>query len=74
MRVDQEGIEWCREEKIISVILKESVAKKVLRPIIQQSTKCDAYKIKNTRKKIIVCNGSIQFNSGTRYIFLRGIF
>ena len=40
-------------------ILKESAAKKVLRLIIQQSTKIDIYKIKNTCEKIVMCDGSI---------------
>ena len=55
-------------------MLKESEAKKELRPIIQQSTKIDVYTIKNTHKKIVMCDGSLQFNSGVWYIFLSGIF
>ena len=47
LRVCHEGKEWHREEKIKCDILKESAAKKVLRPIIQQSTKIDIYKIQN---------------------------
>ena len=44
-------------------ILKESAAKKYWL-IIQQSTNSDVYKIKNTDKKIIVCDCSLQFNFG----------
>ena len=54
--------------------LKRVCSQKVLRLIIQQSTKVDVYKIKNTHKKIVMCDGSLQFNSGTQYIFLWGIF
>ena len=46
LMVDLEGIEWCRKEKDKSGILKESASKKMLRPIIQQSTSIDIIRLK----------------------------
>ena len=60
LRVDHEVKEWCRDEKRKCGIIKIVCSQKVLRLIIQQSTKFDVHKIKNTCKKIIVCDGLIQ--------------
>ena len=45
--------------------LQTFYSQKVLRLIIHQSTKIDIYKIKHTHKKIVMCDGTLQFDSGT---------
>ena len=43
--------------------LKRVGSQTVIRPRIQQSTNIDVYKIKNTGKNIVLCDGSHWFYS-----------
>ena len=65
LRLHHEGKRVVQRAKDKMWYLKCICSQKVLRPIIQQSTNIDVYKIKNNQKKIVMCDGSLQFNSRT---------